>query len=96
LLQSTFWVIPIGFIAGALGDLTLWALRPGASRPLAFRAFAVLLPIYLYSSYFGFIAAEHGIVWIIHLWTGAIFMAGAMGFFASYLILAPPFADKTI
>jgi hypothetical protein len=57
------------------------------------RAFAFAVPALIYSLYFLTLQLTGGIAWTIHLWMGAIFLAGVAGAFVSFLI-APPFPQS--
>ena len=76
-----------GLSAGLLGDFLLWRLKPALDNLRALRLFAFALPAALYLFYF-LAASTVGIWWTIHLWTGAILLAGLTGWLVSYL-LAP-------
>jgi hypothetical protein len=86
----------VGLGAGLVSDLLLAYLKPGPKRNLAFRVFAFSVPITLYSLYFATIALTAGVWWTIHVWTGAIVLAGLVGVLVSYLLLPPasPAADS--
>jgi hypothetical protein len=79
----------VSLLAGLLVDLLLKLLAPTASRR-TFRIFALSTPMLLYSLYFGMLALTIGIWWSIHLWTGAIVLAGVVGLLVSVVILPPP------
>lgn len=79
--------------AGLIADLLLRLLRPSGERPNAFRWFAFTMPVVLYAAYFAALALTTGIWWSIHLWTGAIVLAGVVGLLLSLLIV-PPFAAE--
>jgi hypothetical protein len=84
-------MIGVGLLAGLLGDILVWRLRPSPARPAAFRWFAFLMPAVLYALYYlALFVFGGGVWWSIHLWAGSIFMSGAVGLLVSYLVLAPP------
>jgi len=76
-------------LAGLAADVLRAILRPGASRPAAFRWFAVGHPVLLYAAYFGALLLTTGIGYTPHLWIGVIVFAGLIGWLLSYLALPP-------
>jgi hypothetical protein len=83
-------LIIVGLLAGLLADGLLVLLQPGPERVAALRWFAFLAPASLYALYF--LALQllgGGIWWTVHLWTGAIVLAGVVGWLLSFLV-APP------
>jgi len=80
----------VAFCLGAIATDVLRALlRPAASRPAAFRWFAVAQPALLYGAYFGGLALTTGIGYTAHLWMGVIVFAGVIGWLLSYVALPP-------
>jgi hypothetical protein len=67
----------------------LWRLRPSPDRPLAFRAVAFAVPAIQYLLYVLTVMLWARVVWSVHLWTGAVVIAGGVGWLLSYLALAP-------
>ncbi|MBC8171716.1 MAG: hypothetical protein H7X77_08585 [Anaerolineae bacterium] len=76
-------------IAGILLDSLLLALRPSGVRIGAVRLFAFLTPAILILTYFAITIAAYGIIWSIHMWLGAVFIAGLVGLGMSYLVFPP-------
>lgn len=76
-------------LAGIAGDGLLVLLRPSADRDIALRLFAFGLPFCQYLFYFLAVELHGGIWWSIHLWTGAIVIAGITGWIASYAVFPP-------
>jgi hypothetical protein len=91
--EDTYNLLPATLAAGLLADALLRWLRPSAERPMRLRAFAFAVPALIYSLYFLTLQLTGGIAWTIHLWMGAIFLAGVAGAFVSFLI-APPFPQS--
>jgi hypothetical protein len=89
MLETRFGFIAVGLLAGVIGDLLLQRWRPSADRPVAFRLFAGALPAIYYAAYFLGLMLTSGVWWAVHLWTGAIVMAGLAGWLISYLLLPP-------
>jgi hypothetical protein len=56
---------------------------------MAYRLFAFTAPLLFYGVYFALLQLSAGISWTVHLWAGAIFLAGVMGLLASYLVVPP-------
>jgi hypothetical protein len=76
-------------LAGVTGDVLLAWLRPSPDRPRAFRAVAFAIPAVQYLLYFLAVMLWARVTWSVHLWTGAIVIAGGVGWLLSYLVLAP-------
>ncbi len=76
-------------VGGLVADLLIARLDPRPSRPLALRAFAVVVPWVLWTTYAGVAAAVGELGWPVNLWTGAPFLASVAGLALSYL-MAPP------
>lgn len=84
-------LIAVAVIAGVLCDIVLWKLRPSQERTVQFRAFALLVPIFIYSFYFlALLLFGGGIVYSVHVWTGAIVVAGLVGWLTSYFVVPTP------
>lgn len=88
-LTDQYRFIPAFIISGLIIDIIYKALKPNTSNPRAVRIFAILTPIIIYSAYTLVIFLTSGTWWSIHLWAGAIAMAGITGFLLSYLIIEP-------
>jgi len=80
-------VLP-GLVAGILADLLLWWLKPSLGRRRAYFLLAVVVPVLFYGFYFLTLQLTQGIAWSIHLWLGALVLAGLMGWFVSFLIVS--------
>jgi hypothetical protein len=77
-----------GIVAGVLADVLVSVLRPSLQRPISVHLLATLLPMVVYGTYFATLALAGGMWWTIHLWGGAIFLAGVVGLLLA--ILAVP------
>ena len=88
-LDHTYRLIPVAVFGGIVADVLLHRLRPSPQRPSAVRLFAFLAPALLYLVYFLTLIITEGLVWLVHVWTGAIVQAGITGWLISYLVLAP-------
>jgi hypothetical protein len=84
-------VVPVAAMVAAAvaGDVLRAMLRPSASRPAAFRWFAVGVPALLHAAYFGALALTAGIGYSPHLWMGVVVFSGVVGWLSSYLVLPP-------
>ncbi len=87
--EDTYLFLPGVLIAGLLADALLRWLQPTTKRRAQLRMFAFAVPALWYSLYFLTLQRTFGIAWTIHLWMGAIFLAGIAGMFVS-LLIAPP------
>ncbi len=95
LATGPYILIAVAVLAGLAADLLAQQLRPSASRPSAFRLFAVAVPTILYTLYFlAVLLFGGGIWWTVHLWMGAIVLAGIAGWLLSYLALPPAWPDE--
>jgi len=89
-LQDQYRLIPGAILAGVLGDIVLWRLKPRIEQPGSIRLFTGAVPVIAYACYFLSLQLTTGIGWSIHLWLGTIVVAGIIGLLMSYLVL-PPF-----
>jgi hypothetical protein len=90
--DDTYQLLPAMLAAGLLADVLLRWLRPATARPARLRVFAFAVPALIYTLYFLTLQLTWGIAWTIHLWMGAIFLAGVAGVFVS-LLIAPPLSQ---
>lgn len=86
-LEMHFYFVMVGLVAGLAADFLLQWLKPSASRPTPFRLFAFLQPALFYATFFLAIALRTGTWWSVHMWTGAIALAGLVGWLLSYLLI---------
>ena len=77
-LTDTHQFIPSAVVAGLLADLLVRAIGFGRTR-LRDALVAFAIPALFYAGYFATIALTGGIGWSIHLWLGAIVLAGVVG-----------------
>lgn len=82
-------LIVAAILAGLVGDALVWWLQPSADRPRALRAVAFAVPAVQYFLYFLAVILWASLAWSIHLWTGAIVIAGGVGWLLSYLVVPP-------
>jgi hypothetical protein len=88
-LNDQYRVLPAALAAGLASDLLIAWLRPAVERPAALRLFAFAAPAIFYALYMLTLFLTQGIQWTVHLWAGAIVLAGVTGYLLSFLV-APP------
>src|SRR5438445_723303 len=76
------------FVAGAVGDLLLWRLRPSDARPLQLHVFAFALPAAYLAIYLAVVVLRVGSGWTVHELTGMVTLCGIVGLLIS-LVAAP-------
>ncbi|MBZ0280770.1 MAG: hypothetical protein K8L97_08505 [Anaerolineae bacterium] len=79
-------------LAGIIADVLYSLLKPSPVRVLALRLFAFGVPAILFALFFIMLITTVGIWWSVHLWTGAVFLAGVVGLMLSFL--THPSADS--
>jgi Tol biopolymer transport system component len=77
-LRDEYRFVPSAIAAGLLADLVARTWPPGRSRVRDAVA-AFLVPATFFATYFAAVALTTGIGWSIHLWLGAIVIAGVIG-----------------
>ena len=84
------WRVPgVALVCGLLADVLCALLHPSPARPLAFRAFAFLLPLAVWVPYLGG-AVRLGLSNLsLELWLGVAVMTGLGGLALSALVLPP-------
>ena len=92
LARARYPLIAGAVLTGLIGDGLLAWLRPSPHRVLAFRGVAFAIPALQYLFYFLAAMIWARVTWSVHLWTGAIVIAGAVGWLLSFLVLAPDVA----
>lgn len=90
LSTGPFPLIGVALVGGLAADLLVWRLKPSEQRPGAFRTFAFAVPTILYTLYFlALVLTGAGIWWSVPFWTGAVVLAGVVGWLLSYLVIPP-------
>ena len=87
-LRDEYRFIPAAIGAGLLADLVVRAWPPGRSR-VGDALVAFLIPAMFFALYFATVAATGGLGWSVHLWLGAIVIAGIIGLFVDELSRRP-------
>jgi hypothetical protein len=82
-------LVPGAIIAGLVADLLVRRLAPSLAQPGRLRVVAGAIPAVYFALYFLGIALSRGVWWSLPLWSGAIVLAGTVGWLASWLV-APP------
>jgi hypothetical protein len=78
-------LISAGLLAGVLADVLHIRLRPTLERPYAYQVFVALVPAIATAAYLVALGLSQGLWWSIHLWTGAVAVAGGAGWLISLL-----------
>lgn len=86
-LADQYALVPVALIGGLVGDGPVRWLKPSSASPERYYLFGFLVPVVFYALYFGALQLTVGIGWTIHVWTGAIFLAGVVGLLLSALII---------
>lgn len=79
-LNDQFWTIGVAVLAGIAADVLYLVLRPAPARQAALRAFLAVVPGVLFLAYFLALMQIDMLVWRLHMWLGAVFLAAATGF----------------
>ena len=82
-------LIPGAIAAGLVADLLVRRLVPSPARIPALRLVAFAVPAVDFAVYFVGVALTRGVWWSLPLWSGAIVLAGAAGWLASWLVVPP-------
>ncbi|MCL4559487.1 MAG: hypothetical protein M1281_02590 [Chloroflexi bacterium] len=91
-IHENFFLIPFEILAGLAAEVLYWWLKPSLKRPISFRWFAFGVPVVFYALYFLTLALTGGVWWTVHLWAGAILLAGVAGWLLSYAFVPPQIA----
>ena len=82
-IQMVFSLVAI--VAGAIGDLLLWRLRPSDSRALQLHAFAFALPVVYLAIYLAVVLLRVGSGWTVPELTGMVTLCGVVGLMLSFV-----------
>jgi hypothetical protein len=88
-LQDQYALLPAAISSGFAADLLSYRLATLRS-PGALRLFACLVPVVYYVCYFLALALADRVTWSVHLWTGAIVVAGVTGLLLGIMLTAQP------
>lgn len=78
-------ILVVVVLAGLAADVLYRLLKPSAVRLQALWLFAFAVPAILFALFFVILITTAGIWWSVHLWTGAVFLAGVVGLLLSFL-----------
>lgn len=90
LATGPYPLIAAAVLAGVSADILYWWLAPSALRVAALRVFAFAMPAIVTLFYCLAVMLRAEIWWTVHLWTGAVVLAGGVGWLLSYLVAPPP------
>lgn len=86
-LNGYFEFVVPAVLAGLAGDAVVRWRRPTPAHPTSLRAFGVAVPVTFGAAYFLTVAATRGIAWTVHVWTGAVVLAGMAGLLLTYVVV---------
>ena len=86
-INDHFVLVVPAVVAGVTGDAISRRARPTDENPLALRGFGALVPATFAAAYFAVIEAVWGVAWTVHVWTGAVALAGLAGLLLTYAVL---------
>jgi Tol biopolymer transport system component len=85
-MSDNYWYIGVAVLAGIIGDVVAFVMRPIPAQPGRIRVVAFLVPAVWYAIYLVAIAlSDAGIGWSIHMTLGAPVLAGMVGLLMSFL-----------
>jgi hypothetical protein len=87
-LVDSYVFLPPMLAALIAVELLAWRLKPSAARPMALIAVLAALPMAIYTAYFITIDMYERIWWSVHVWTGAIALAGVVGALVGWALTA--------
>lgn len=88
-VHEDYVLLPFAIFSGLVFDMLVWLLNPTQHQNGGFRLFAFLAPVMFYTFYFAALSMNDGLWWSIHMWSGAIVLAGVVGWLLSYAYLPP-------
>lgn len=86
-IGNSFALLPGIVLTGLIADTLYAGLDPGLDRPRRLRAFAAVVPACYYAVYFLSLELTAGIAWVVHIWAGAVVLAGFAGLLVSYVAI---------
>lgn len=81
--------IIILLLAGLFADVLYKWMNPCPDRLWSVRIFALVVPIFLWACYFGWMHFSGGIGWSVEMWTGSIVKAALVSLALSLLAMSP-------
>lgn len=85
-LNDQYQLIPPAVIAGLIADVLLFVMKPAPHSQGRYYGFAFAFPAVYYALFFVTVQLTQGIEWTIHLWLGAIVVAGIIGMTAAFML----------
>ncbi|MFB6213527.1 MAG: hypothetical protein ABEJ07_03125 [Candidatus Nanohaloarchaea archaeon] len=85
-ISGNYILLPGFLAAAALSDVLYMELEPFRGGVKPFRGFAACVPAFFQAAFFATLFLTGGVTWSVHLWPGAIFLAGITGLLVSYLV----------
>ncbi len=79
ILVDVYVLLPGFLIAAVITEIVAARLKVAPDRPNAMLVIGGLLPLLHYSAYFITMSLVTGVRWNVHVWAGAIVLAGAAG-----------------
>lgn len=83
-VHEDYALLPFAIFSGLIFDMLIWLLNPTSQQHGSFRLFAFLAPVLFYTFYFATLSIVDGLWWSVHMWSGAIVLAGFVGWLLSY------------
>lgn len=81
-----YQVVPLALATGLASDILIRVLDVRIKEAGRFMFFAFIVPVIFFAMYFGLVQAFIGISWTVDVWSGSIFLVGAVGLFMAYII----------
>ena len=88
-VHEDFQLVIVAILTGLTAVTLARNLEPNRGAVPSFRLFALIVPIAFCVLYFVTLAVSGGIWWSIHMWAGAIVMAGTAGWLIRYAFVPP-------
>jgi Tol biopolymer transport system component len=88
-LNDHYILVLPALVAGVIGDILLLSLKPLNRAGVRYYGFAFAVPAIYYALFFITVQLTEGIDWSIHLWFGAIVIAGIIGLLVALLMELP-------
>lgn len=89
MMHSDLRLLPYAALAGAAGDLILERLSRRTGAPWRARIVGAVVPVLYSASFLAGTALTGGVWWSVHLWTGAVVIAGAAGWLLATAMTPP-------
>lgn len=79
-------VLLVLVLTGLVADALYSLFKSSTTQIKSLRLFAFTVPAVMFALFFIILLMTTGIWWSVHMWTGAVFLAGATGLLVSYLV----------